>query len=1683
MKINELNEAADTLLTKYGSRAAERFGLGAEKVAAKELSKADKLSQAASAPPPVTPSVPRNLNSDPITNAPVNIPKPRMSDLDKGLALGTIGGVPAVVGGFAAMDALNTNKDKENQKMATQNPQQKPATGTATSGPPVINLPRVGDTNLGGQEASSKPLAQTAPVATPAAKVNSTSVGKLTSAEIERRNAEIQSGKNIDSSGKPTTMAATTAAPAAAPAAAQQGYQSKNKAFADKVNTAAAASGLKDMNKIQPGQKITMPDGSQHTVKKGETLSGILAGKKAGGTTPAKPPAPVAPAPVAPAPVAPAPVANANTTVTPFGAIPPVPQPDVTPNVAPATHAVTTTAPVLGTPENPYPQGAEVKSGSGETWKTSDGSALRTRSDAEIGDTDRFGKVTPGSYDKNRAAGDKNWEDLKGLGSKISNFFKESTQELNAIRKLSGLPQLTEAPVAAPAPTPTTATNASSLRTMQNNAGSQAGTTGPALTAAGAGRGNAQAELAARRAAPTQAATTNPAVTSAGASGPPGSFQRGAGIAAATAALPKPAVRPQPQGPAVGRQAQTAGGANELAKTGIMGGRPAPANPGTPTAGVAFNQGNTSGSPMAGVNANAPATQAATTTAPAGSGSPLSSIKPGLAAPLGRDGKPMQELPFDDADDRDFEESIMRESTMELNQLRKFSGLPELTESEVTVHKGTYGNSYGKEDVRDQYGHRVGKVDKGADAKKDAPKRGRGRPTKGDKDEHGNDTKFDTSGIQGMLGSKAKGEVGKKSVKHSLKDWMEVVSDNMINESEVEEGLGGLGKTIYNAVKKSPDEISDVFTKGNKLPDRNMKPGETFDTAIERMRDQGKGQVKQGNFTGMNVDSKTGAYVPHTTDIKTTVDKSIKESIDSQYDSEMQERIKNSTPQELSQMAYELAGDPSRYSYEYKKLEAARSLLRGTTKHDESIEEGKKRMSRAAKGYEKYGKQGMEALAKAGRDGASEKKLDTIRNKYDKYDNEQLDEISQKLATKAYAKRSGEAFDRHDYATDNDSQKDADKASAKADKTYDRIGKRFGANAQKKADKAADKEIFGEEKDLPGNQDKLDVAPPKGKLTKADFKALGDKKKKVAEARVVEESEFTYEKIGKILAQENPTLSSDSNEFIEAVYDEMIQLGMTPRSAHSKLSYDKDFLGEVVTSFHRYLDKNTVGQSNPMGTAIAPSGDPEGVKEAGSFIRNLASSRRAFEGKNMKDMQIETWKSTLNELINENLTISTTIDDQGHDSVNVSATEDNAHEIIELLRNAGLGGMGGSKQEHGPDVNNYGLPMSGDGHQGSKAQLIAVGNPHAHSEMGDEGGNDMMSLIKKMTGIEDSGEQDSQDYEHEDGECEECGGSPCGCDDEEEKVDEQYLSEPIVAKPSPDDTHPPSTPAPPPATPGSDGQLSELRAEYPSGSTDFNTGEVKVKEAGVEEGNEGQDYHNFGPGPNKNQAGPDSINPDFDNYKTPNIDKQHQNNAYIDKEMGDGYSSKRWPGALHGAIDNDATGQNKYVDRTTPGVINKIKDKMGWDKPDPAYGPRPDEGERLLKNHPAPVKEAGVEEGNEFTEKLKDTPKGGTFSINGKEYTDTSSLEEGNQPCNECGGTMEEGHSCGSRPLEEYANDADNTATQDLEFMIRTLSGGGGMGEKRSQATAPIVKIVTAEGTLMKDSTDLLSDFRKLSGI
>lgn len=103
-------------------------------------------------------------------------------------------------------------------------------------------------------------------------------------------------------------------------------------------------------------------------------------------------------------------------------------------------------------------------------------------------------------------------------------------------------------------------------------------------------------------------------------------------------------------------------------------------------------------------------------------------------------------------------------------------------------------------------------------------------------------------------------------------------------------------------------------------------------------------------------------------------------------------------------------------------------------------------MSRAAKGYEKYGKAGMTALAKAGREGASEKTLDTIRSKHDKYsagqspvDESSVDEnkVSDFVRGQNYkrlARRSGDrATDALDAAIDTGSAADSDEFAKQQD--------------------------------------------------------------------------------------------------------------------------------------------------------------------------------------------------------------------------------------------------------------------------------------------------------------------------------------------------------------------------------------------------------------------------------------------------------------------------------------------------------------------------------------------------------------------------------------------------------------------------------------------------------------------------
>jgi len=240
---------------------------------------------------------------------------------------------------------------------------------------------------------------------------------------------------------------------------------------------------------------------------------------------------------------------------------------------------------------------------------------------------------------------------------------------------------------------------------------------------------------------------------------------------------------------------------------------------------------------------------------------------------------------------------------------------------------------------------------------------------------------------------------------------------------------------------------------------------------------------------------------------------------------------------------------------------------------------------------------------------------------------------------------------------------------------------------------------------------------------------------------------------------------------------------------------------------------------------------------AGSFIKSLVAPKKTFESKTMKDIQLEGWESQLNGLLTEGITVSSSQGQQGQpDSVTVSASDADAQQLLQVLRQAGIGAFGGEQP-----TSNYGAPMNATEPDGYGTE------PESAPEVAGDG-DDMMALIKKMTGIQDSGaagqeqpgtlepaqggDEGGQDYEDEEGSeedsgeeevtdegndgnlannaqpydkvtqgdvvagrlgkdeeggedehehdetCESCGQASCECDSEEDKVEEGYANEP-----------------------------------------------------------------------------------------------------------------------------------------------------------------------------------------------------------------------------------------------------------------------------------------------------------------
>ena len=211
--------------------------------------------------------------------------------------------------------------------------------------------------------------------------------------------------------------------------------------------------------------------------------------------------------------------------------------------------------------------------------------------------------------------------------------------------------------------------------------------------------------------------------------------------------------------------------------------------------------------------------------------------------------------------------------------------------------------------------------------------------------------------------------------------------------------------------------------------------------------------------------------------------------------------------------------------------------------------------------------------------------------------------------------------------------------------------------------------------------------------------------------------------------------------------------------------------------------------------AHTPSLDEDEFEEGNAFTKKLATTPAGgsfrLGGKNFKDTSgydasvFESWDNQLGALlldeyksIQEGLTVSISKGQQGSpDSVSVNAQDGEADQLLQFIKQAGLGIFGGEEQ---PQVS-ASSPMS----QAIDGEPSEIGT--GGTEIGVVDDHDgMMNLIRKVTGGQtqpspahgfgDDASEEEHDHDHEENEsCNECGMMECGCNEGEEgqeQVDE-----------------------------------------------------------------------------------------------------------------------------------------------------------------------------------------------------------------------------------------------------------------------------------------------------------------------
>jgi hypothetical protein len=201
----------------------------------------------------------------------------------------------------------------------------------------------------------------------------------------------------------------------------------------------------------------------------------------------------------------------------------------------------------------------------------------------------------------------------------------------------------------------------------------------------------------------------------------------------------------------------------------------------------------------------------------------------------------------------------------------------------------------------------------------------------------------------------------------------------------------------------------------------------------------------------------------------------------------------------------------------------------------------------------------------------------------------------------------------------------------------------------------------------------------------------------------------------------------------------------------NKGGYGMDNDPALKPKYQSGMAEEEMEEGNAFTAALAKT--PKGGKFS---VGGKTFTDRSNYGENVSEYAFESWGNQLNDLLKEGLSVSVSKgNNDSEDSVNINATGPESEQLMAIVKSAGLGLFG---DDHA------------DAHSSAMSiQPVDAGDPEANIDVVD-GSDGMLSLIKKLGGISDSGQGD-EDYADEEGDEEHLYGNhetadkkDCGCD-------------------------------------------------------------------------------------------------------------------------------------------------------------------------------------------------------------------------------------------------------------------------------------------------------------------------------